>query len=85
MIRAQGARDVALGAGALAALARRSDTRAWMAAHAFADAADVVATWVARDRLPERRARTALAIAAGSTAIAVLGAVRSPSGRGAGR
>ena len=74
MIRSQGARDVALGAGALASLLRGRDARAWMAAHAFADGADAVATWIARDRLPERRARMALGIAAGSALVAVLGA-----------
>jgi hypothetical protein len=78
MIRSQGARDVALGAGALWALARHrdADARAWMAAHALADGLDTAVTWAARERLPKRRARLALAIAAGSTAVAVLGAAR---------
>jgi hypothetical protein len=74
MIRGQGARDVALGAGALWALARHDGSaRAWMAAHALADGADTVATWVARGRLPAQ-GRRALAIGAGSTAVALLGA-----------
>jgi hypothetical protein len=78
IIRSQGVRDVALGLGALWALARRRDgeARAWMAAHALVDGADTLTTWAARDRLPKRRARLALAIAGGSTAIAVLGAAR---------
>jgi hypothetical protein len=82
MIRSQGARDVALGLGALWALARRRDARAWMAAHALADGIDTAATWAALDRLPKRRARLALAIAAGSTAVAVLGAARLGGRRG---
>jgi len=78
MIRSQGARDVALGLGALRALTRGRDgeARAWMAAHALADGADVAATWAARQKLPKRRAQTALAIGGGSTAVALLGALR---------
>jgi hypothetical protein len=66
MARSQGARDAALGLGALRALLRGRDdeARAWMAAHALADGADVVATWVVRDRLPKRGAHVALGIAA---------------------
>jgi hypothetical protein len=76
MVRSQAARDIALGAGALWALARRpeAEARAWFAAHALADGADTVVTWAARDRLPKRRSRIALAVAAGSTAVAALGA-----------
>ena len=76
MVRSQAARDVALGTGALWALTRRpaTDARAWMAAHAFADATDTVVTWAARDRLPKRRARFALAVAGVSTAVGALGA-----------
>jgi hypothetical protein len=76
MVRSQAARDIALGAGALWALARRPDAeaRAWFAAHALADGADTVVTWAARDRLPKRRARFALAVAGASTAVGALGA-----------
>jgi hypothetical protein len=85
MIRSQGARDVALGLGALHALARRPDSeaRAWFAAHTLTDAVDVLATLAVLDDLPKRRARMALALAGGSTAIALLGAVglRSPGSR----
>jgi hypothetical protein len=83
IIRSQGARDVALGLGALWALARGGEPRAWMAAHALSDGADAAATWVARDRLPKRRARRALAIAGGSTAVALLGASRLRTDRDA--
>jgi hypothetical protein len=77
MIRSQAARDIGLGLGALAALARGRDGEAgvWMAAHAVADGVDVAATWAARKRLPNG-GTTALAIAGASTAVAVLGAVR---------
>lgn len=69
MIRSQGVRDVALGAGALDAL-RRGDTRdlrAWVAAHAVCDLADLVVTWAARGELPQRQARLAMGVAAAST------------------
>jgi hypothetical protein len=76
MVRSQAARDIALGSGALWALARRPDAeaRAWMLAHALADGVDTAVTWAARDRLPKRRARLALAVAGGSTAVAAIGA-----------
>jgi hypothetical protein len=71
IIRSQGVRDVALGAGALRALARgeEAELRAWVAGHAVCDFADLVATWAVRDKLPERRARLAMAVAAGSTLV----------------
>src|SRR3954449_232076 len=56
IIRSQGARDGALGAGALQAVVRDSELRPWMLAHALADVVDLVATWAARDDLPKRRA-----------------------------
>jgi hypothetical protein len=71
-VRALGARDLALGLGALASL-RRSDpaeARRWMLAHALSDGADLVATLSARNRLPSRPARIATAVAGASTAIA---------------
>jgi hypothetical protein len=74
--RALGARDLALGAGALQALARQgADPRPWFAAHALADATDFAATLAARDRLPREGVRFALAMAGASTAIAVAGAL----------
>lgn len=76
MIRSQGARDVALGVGALGAVARGdvSDVRRWALAHAFADAADLAITWLAADDLPKRRAKLAMTIAAASAAIAATAA-----------
>src|SRR3954454_7190918 len=71
MIRSQGVRDVALGAGALRAVARGDarELRAWVAGHAVCDLADLVATWMARDDLPARRGRMAMAVAGASTVV----------------
>jgi hypothetical protein len=52
--RALGARDLALGLGALRALRSGDDeqARAWLAGHALADGTDLVATLAARRALP---------------------------------
>jgi hypothetical protein len=47
--RAFGARDISLGAGALACLLSGRDARDWVVAGAFADAADLTATLTADD------------------------------------
>ena len=62
---------VALGAGALAALARHdaADARIWVAGHALADATDFGVTWLSRDRLPDHGSKLALIVAGVSTAI----------------
>ena len=75
-VRAQGARDVALGAGALAALAggSASSARTWMAAHAVADAADLAATLAVKDKLPKRRSTFAATVAGTSLAVAAAAA-----------
>jgi hypothetical protein len=71
VIRAQGARDVALGAGAIRALARGDvpEMRAWITAQAGCDLVDLVMTWGARDALPKRRARMAMVVAGVSTVV----------------
>jgi hypothetical protein len=71
LTRAVGARDVALGAGALLALRSGSDevARAWMAAHAVADSTDFLATLAERDRLPSATVAFALAVAGVSAGI----------------
>jgi hypothetical protein len=81
MIRSQGIRDVALGAGALRALARGDgrELRAWVAAHAVCDLADLAATFAARDKLPGGRARMAMVIAAASTAVGGAAAAGLPA------
>jgi hypothetical protein len=79
MIRAQGMRDIALGGGALRAAARGGgpELRAWMVAHTASDLTDLVATWVARDDLPKRRARFAITVAAISTVAGAVAAATS--------
>src|SRR5918993_1641093 len=69
IVRSQAVRDVALGGGALLALARGDalDTRVWVAGHALADATDLAVTWAARRRLPGRGAKLALGVAGAST------------------
>jgi Domain of unknown function (DUF4267) len=61
IIRSQAARDLALGGGALRALARGDDRelRAWMAGQTVADLTDTIATWLARRKLPKRQSRLA--------------------------
>ena len=76
MIRGLGARDLALGLGALRALLDdQGSPRPWLAAHALADAADLAATLAARDALPRRNLLFASGMAGTSTAIAIAGAL----------
>jgi hypothetical protein len=70
MIRAAGARDIALGAGAIAALRGYGEPRLWFAAHMLSDATDVVATWAARRELGPARSAYATAVGTASTVIA---------------
>ncbi len=76
--RALGARDLALGLGALHALRSGDDAaaRTWMAAHAVADGVDLLATLAARRQLPRGPATFAVAMAGASTAVGVAGALR---------
>jgi hypothetical protein len=67
--RALGARDLALGAGALNALVRGGEARPWMLGHAIADGTDAAATLIARRDLPPAAVGFALAMALGSTAL----------------
>ena len=71
--RALGARDLALGLGALAALqgpaAQAGSARAWVAAGALSDALDVVATVSSWPELP-RVTRWLVAASAGGAALA---------------
>jgi hypothetical protein len=66
--QAFGARDLAIGAGTLAALAQDRDARDWVAAGALCDLVDLVAT-VRGDDLP--LAGRAVVVALASAAIAV--------------
>ena len=76
--RALGARDLALGLGALAALqdpaADAGPARAWVAAGALSDALDVVASLLAWRELP-RVTRWLVAASAGGAALAGAAAV----------
>jgi hypothetical protein len=76
--RALGARDVALGTGALAAFAGGRDRNGagWMAGHALADGTDLLATLAARRELPVRNLLFAMGMAGVSTAIAIAAALR---------
>jgi hypothetical protein len=73
-VRGHGARDVALGAGALVTLVprRTAAARLWLAGQAIADGSDVIATLRARRRLPREGFRFAMAMASVSAAIAAL-------------
>jgi Domain of unknown function (DUF4267) len=71
IVRSQGARDVALGGGALRALARgdRRELRAWVAGQTLSDLTDFLATRSARRRLPKKQARLATIVAGVSTVV----------------
>ena len=89
--RALGARDLALGLGALTALQRPADeagpagsARAWVAAGALSDALDVVASLASWRELP-RVGRWLVAASAGGAALAgAAGALAVRPGRGYG-
>lgn len=89
MVRAAGARDLALGAGALAALRGAADARPWLAAHLVSDATDAAATWAARRELGIARTAYAMFMASASAAIAAgylvdrANRAADPEGRGA--
>ncbi len=74
LARALGARDVALGLGALAAARQGGDLRLWVAAAGLADAGDVVATLLAFPHLP-KVGRLAVLAAAGGAALVAAGTV----------
>jgi hypothetical protein len=76
-LRALGAREVAIHAGAVAAALSGAAVRPWLAASIGGDCSDVLATFGARSGLPEGAAVKTLAVAGGSAALslAVLAAV----------
>jgi hypothetical protein len=75
--QACGARDLALGAGALATLASGRDARDWVVAGAFADLSDLVATATADD-IPLSGRLLVFSLAASAIAVSA-GYVASPS------
>jgi hypothetical protein len=74
LARALGGRDLALGLGALVALAGCGPAAPWVAAGGLADAGDVAATVAAWRHLPPSRRRLVTLIAGGALAGAVLAA-----------
>lgn len=74
--QAFGARDLSLGAGALAALMSGRDARDWVLAGAFADLADFVATSTADD-IPLAGRLMVLAMAGSAIAVSIGYAVSS--------
>jgi hypothetical protein len=78
LIRALGARDLALATGSLVAMSREGSrsVQLWMAAQALADGTDLAATLAARQTLPLRNVLFAAGVAGASTAIALAAALR---------
>lgn len=70
--RALGARDVALGLGALLAARGHKGVRGWVEAGGLADAGDLVATLIAFRRLPRLTRWALLAVTGGAVAAAVV-------------
>lgn len=78
ILRALGARDIALGAGTAAA-ATRDQAGPWLAVSVLADLGDVAATLLARENLPDRGVVTT-SVVAGSAALAGLALLAVDSG-----
>jgi hypothetical protein len=70
-LRALGAREVILHAGALLALRREAPIRPWLSASAAGDVTDIIATAAGRRRLPRGSAPATLAVAGGSALISL--------------
>lgn len=73
--RSLGARDLALGAGALLSVRHDTPVRGWVEAGALADLGDLVATTIAFKELPSRTRWGVLALTVGAV---VAGAVLAP-------
>ena len=71
--RALGARDMAIGLGALAGTRAGAPLRGWLAAGLLADATDLVATLVERDDLPRTAVPLVVATAGAGIALGALG------------
>jgi hypothetical protein len=74
-LRGLGAREVALHGVALAGYLRGSAVRPFLLASIVGDLADIGATALARDRLPDGSAPAAAAVAGGSLLLSALAAV----------
>jgi hypothetical protein len=75
LLRAVGARDIAIGIGTARALARGEDATGWLVASAGCDAIDLAATLAARDELPDATVNATLVLAAGSGALFAAAAI----------
>ncbi len=76
--RAFAARDLAIGAGTLLAMADGAPVRRWLQAGAACDAADAAASLLALGRIPTRKALTAMAAALAGAATGAHLASRVP-------
>ena len=74
LTQAIGARDLAMGMGALMAMSQGKPARGWMEGIALTDAADFVWGVIARDRIPPVARMALLALAGGSAAQAAYAA-----------
>jgi hypothetical protein len=83
-LRALGAREIALHAGALRGLLRGAPVRAWLAASVAGDVADILSTAAGRRELPDGAATATLAVGGGSALTTVLVAVALGAQRSAG-
>lgn len=70
--RMLGARDIALGLGAVIALDRGKPVRGWLEAAALADTADSVASILGREKLSPLAFKASAVLAAASAAVGVL-------------
>ena len=68
-IRALGAREVALHAGALVAALTGAPVRPWLAASFAGDCADIASTWAAASALPDGSPLATTVVAGGSAAL----------------
>jgi hypothetical protein len=71
-LRALGAREAILHAGALLALRQDAPLRPWLAASAAGDLTDVIATAAGRRRLPRGSAPATLAVGGGSALVSLV-------------
>jgi hypothetical protein len=74
-LRGLGAREIALHGAALASYVRGSAIRPFLVASIVGDLADIGATTLARERLPEGSAPATAAVAGGSLLLSALAAV----------
>ncbi len=72
VVRMLGARDIALGLGAVIAIDRGAPARGWLEAAALADTGDLVASVLGRDRLTPGAFKATAALSGASAALGAL-------------